>query len=461
VNDIMKKVDIAVVGGGFCGVMLVNQLILQTTQPLKIAIYDKAGNVAKGLAYATLEPTHLLNVPAIKMSAYPDKPAHFYDWLCANQAKWQALHADFPNKQYDAQSFVPRMIYGAYLEHIWADTQIIARQKECELLVVDSQVVDISADKIIIDDAGNKIAAEKIVLAVGHAEQRSFATQQNDAKGYLPQLWGEDAQDYWSYVESQTWHEQSHCVILGAGLSSVDAIQSLNARGFAGKITVISRHGLLPKPHINTYNSSPLEVMPGGNIAAMIKWVVQQSKLKGNRLQAIDMLRPVTNQLWAKISLQEKQYFLKHLLPIWSILRHRMPAQSHQLIMELKRQNRLQMVAASIVAVDYVGGKYSVKCSKGKVFAADLVINALGFNYNLSKANNALLGKLLQKNMIIPSSVEIGLRINDDYQAKGLAHEWLYAIGSVLFGERLEATAVPELRVQVSECAKQLLHNID
>ena len=39
-------------------------------------------------ACGTKETSHLLNVSAGKISASPDRPAHFFDWLQAHDAEW-------------------------------------------------------------------------------------------------------------------------------------------------------------------------------------------------------------------------------------------------------------------------------------------------------------------------------------------------------------------------------------
>lgn len=95
-------IDVAIVGGGFSGTMLAAQL---ARRGVSSVIVEKAGRVGRGTAFSTLEPRHLLNVPASAMSAWPDRPGDFVAWLEANASE-DAVGAD---------GFAQRRHFGAYL----------------------------------------------------------------------------------------------------------------------------------------------------------------------------------------------------------------------------------------------------------------------------------------------------------------------------------------------------------
>ena len=73
----MGPVDVAIVGGGASGTLVAVQLLRQARGPWRIALVERSGALARGLAYGPAEPCHLLNVPAAGMSAFPDDPGHF------------------------------------------------------------------------------------------------------------------------------------------------------------------------------------------------------------------------------------------------------------------------------------------------------------------------------------------------------------------------------------------------
>lgn len=71
-------VDVAIVGAGFCGSMVAVHLAQMLRSARQIGLVEKRRRIGPGIAYATDNPLHLLNVPAGKMGAYPDKPRHFF-----------------------------------------------------------------------------------------------------------------------------------------------------------------------------------------------------------------------------------------------------------------------------------------------------------------------------------------------------------------------------------------------
>ena len=76
-----RQFDVAIIGGGASGALTAAWLLRGATAPLSIALIERSGRFATGVAYGTREPVHLLNVPAGKMSADPDDPEHLLRWL--------------------------------------------------------------------------------------------------------------------------------------------------------------------------------------------------------------------------------------------------------------------------------------------------------------------------------------------------------------------------------------------
>ena len=73
--------DVAVVGGGASGTLLAIQLLRKAPPGWRLVLVDRQGDFARGLAYRTQEPSHVLNVAARRMSALPDDEEHFLAWL--------------------------------------------------------------------------------------------------------------------------------------------------------------------------------------------------------------------------------------------------------------------------------------------------------------------------------------------------------------------------------------------
>ena len=93
---------VAIVGGGAAGVLAAVHL-RRAIPDAQITLIDASGRPGTGAAYGTDDPTLLLNVPAPRMSAWPDDPDHFSRWLDERAVT-------------PAESFAPRLAYGRYLQ---------------------------------------------------------------------------------------------------------------------------------------------------------------------------------------------------------------------------------------------------------------------------------------------------------------------------------------------------------
>src|SRR4051794_5211152 len=99
-----KVYDVAIVGGGFSGVMTAVHLLRLCTTDSSLLLIERGKTLGRGLAYGTNTAEHLLNVAAKGMSAFPDQPDHFFRWLRQNK-----------NAAATASDFVSRQWYGEYV----------------------------------------------------------------------------------------------------------------------------------------------------------------------------------------------------------------------------------------------------------------------------------------------------------------------------------------------------------
>src|SRR6266851_3382556 len=154
----MGPVDVAIVGSGASGTLVAVQLLRQARGPWRIALVERSGALARGLAYGPAESCHLLNVPAAGMSALPDDPGHF--------VRWSGAAPD---------AFVPRAVYGMYLEALLTEAHAraapgVTLQFVCGEAV--SAAVDDGAVRIALRE-GREIQARASVLALGNRSGRS------------------------------------------------------------------------------------------------------------------------------------------------------------------------------------------------------------------------------------------------------------------------------------------------
>jgi uncharacterized NAD(P)/FAD-binding protein YdhS len=166
-----RRPAVAIVGGGFSGTLLALHLRRRCPPGTQIHLIERAARFGPGLAYATGNPSHLLNALAGRMSAFPDRPSHFVDWLRARHAAGDdLLLPDGPPPT--EMSFVPRRTYGAYIRDI-LNAELQEAGPETGLSLVRGAATGIVPSRdgrflSVMLDRGPAIDADSAVLAVGN-----------------------------------------------------------------------------------------------------------------------------------------------------------------------------------------------------------------------------------------------------------------------------------------------------
>src|ERR1700733_1244511 len=114
---------IAIIGGGVSGALTAFHLVRQEAQA-RVILIDQRPDFGLGLAYSTPSLRHLLNVPAGKISALPDRPDHFLNWLRRNY-----------DPTATEKTFAPRAIFGRYIQSLLASTSASAVEQEIATVV--------------------------------------------------------------------------------------------------------------------------------------------------------------------------------------------------------------------------------------------------------------------------------------------------------------------------------------
>jgi uncharacterized NAD(P)/FAD-binding protein YdhS len=214
VNGSTALHDVAIVGGGFCGAMLAVHLSRRSESSRSIVLIERSGAVARGLAYGTTEPDHLLNVAADRMSAFPDDPDHFERWLGATAFDKELI------AETACGVFAARMLYGRYLEGVFQEAcrapgsaRIQVVQDEAVALCPEGQGFRVAMA------SGESRRARHVALALGNLAPRSFGDSRV-------------IRDPWSPAAVDALEPDRAVLIIGTGLTMVDVVLSLERRGF-------------------------------------------------------------------------------------------------------------------------------------------------------------------------------------------------------------------------------------
>ena len=454
--------DVAIIGGGFSGAMVaVHVARLAGSGAPRVVLFEKADRLARGLAYGTRCDQHLLNVPAGLMSALPDQPTHFLDWLRARDPS--AHHG----------TFAPRRVYGDYLQGLLtaaatsSATVIDAVRDE----VIDLEVRAVDGPKPIrlTTRAGERIAVDRVVLALGHAKPQDPKELERPglAEGYVADPWSPGALDGLAADDP--------IALLGTGLTAVDLIVQARTMGHRGTIYAISRHGLLPCRHRTSPSAPPHANGPSIRVEGetTTRGLFRRVRSEAARCQAmgsdwrsvVDALRPLTQSLWRALDEGERRRFLRHVAPRWDVHRHRIAPHIDDQLQEARRAGQLVVLAGRVADMARSDGMTEVSFRRRGAATAETlyvrrVINCTGPARDIRVGSSDLVRSLIARGIARPGPLGLGLDVDDSgalIGQDGRAQDRILAIGPLLKERLWETTAVRELRTQALDLARKLL----
>jgi uncharacterized NAD(P)/FAD-binding protein YdhS len=454
---------IAIVGGGFTGAMtLANLLRLddELESPLHIVLIDRQPAIGDGVAYLSNDARHLLNVPASHMSAWPDRPADFL-----------AFARDL-DPAVSAGDFLPRRIYGQYVRR---------RLIEVANTVGDLLSVEILKDEVTrlipcessswnIETAlGRSIRADLAVLAVGHRPPddpfgRQWAGPRNR---FIADPWA-------ALVVSQIRPDEP-VLLLGSGLTAVDAMLALDRKDRTAPITVVSRRGLMPLPHLRQPKPpadlstllndwlDPARPLTICKLFSSIGNYVATAEAEGiDWRQVIDGMRPAISQLWGRLDSTQRGRFLRHVRPFWEIHRHRMAPEVLEAIEGLRRRKILEIAAGGAVCAVADADGVNVTLSRrgnsaNRTMRVSWVINCTGPGAHNRHSTHPVIRPLLESGVLCHDEFDLGLLADSQGRAIDAAGKVLSSLlvaGTLRKSTLWESTAVPELRHQAQMVAR-------
>lgn len=439
--------SVAIIGGGFTGTTLAAQL-LRANPTLSIVVIERFGLPGRGVAYGTQYGLHYMNVPAANMSAFPDDPDHFLRWARANY--------DYGT---EPGAFLPRRVYGQYVGSLIQDAGQRLEWRQDEALSIS--VVEGRAEIRL--RSGPKVAADKVVLAVGNFRPSDPPLPGKPAytKRYVPFAWSATALEG---VERET-----SVLLVGSGLASVDLALALRAHEFRGRIYLLSRRGVIPEWHQKDQHwpmfwdeHAPRTVR---GLLRLIRQQVADARKQGIDWRAvIDSLRPATAEIWRCLPEAERRRFLRHLRPYWEVHRHRVSPKIGALMLYQVLKDDMQIITGRVVRYQEGPNEIEVKyrerrSGREERLYVDRVINCTGPETDCRRLDDPLITDLTNSGLARPDSLFLGLDCAQDgalVGEDGAPSALLYTVGPPRKGCVWETTAVPEIRVQVAELAKKL-----
>ncbi len=463
--------DVVIIGAGFSGSLTAVHLMASAggEPPASVALVEKEFSAfGRGVAYGTPCPRHLLNVPAGKMGAFPDRLDDFQRWLEAHPEETTALGLN----QVDAGTFAPRVLYGKYVASLLdeATAHSEGRLRRIAGEAVDIAPVDTNGGPLRVELAdGRRLRAGRVVLALGTfppGDPRLRDVRFHRSPRYLYSPWSAETHERLAAA--------GDVLILGSGLTGLDLLLTLKGRKREGVLHVLSRRGLFPARHQAGLAVWPAFLRAGElptTVRAMLRLIraqVAEAKAAGGDWRAvIDSLRPFAQEFWQGLDRAEQSRFLRHLRALWEPHRHRAAPEVLAVKEELEGDGKLVCHRGRIERITEVDGGSALeviflprgKEGERKTLRVNYVVNCTGPECNYHRLGDPLVANLFARGLARPDALMLGLDVAAGGAVRdvnGTASRRLFTIGSPQKGRLMETTAVPELRVQARETARRL-----
>ena len=311
---------------------------------------------------------------------------------------------------------------------------------------------------------GSTLLAQTVVLALGNFPPGNLG---------IPGL-GEHSRFYvrfaWSENALTGLSDNDSVFLIGSGLTSVDMALALHAKGFRGKIHILSRHGLIPLAHGQTSpwpqfwdDRSPRTTR---GLMRLIRDQVASARAAGADWRAVmDSLRPHIQEIWQSLPTKERRRFLRHARAYWEVHRHRIAPDIAGTFSSMIETGQVEIHAGRLLSYSETNGAAEVTFRNRGTGATQTLrvarlVNCSGPETDCRKIESPFLHSLFAQGLVRQDPLRLGLDVSPNgalTDATGRPSLDLYALGPMRKESLWETTAVPELRVQAANLAEHLL----
>jgi uncharacterized NAD(P)/FAD-binding protein YdhS len=462
---------IVIVGAGFSGTLVaVNLLRSQHWAATQIVLIEKGTKVARGKAYADREHPYLLNVPAGRMSADPSSPLDFLSF--AQQRIPDAT----------AEDFLPRALYGQYLEATLLDAEV-SSAPHVQFDRLHGEVCSLEPKhpgyRLELAD-GRTLETDDVVLALGNPPPAEVPGTEGLRQGGTEALRAGRVQPLQHYV-SDPWAQPlrfrsgEKVLLIGNGLTMADVAMAATAQCKEQiVIHTISRHGLIPPsqtPFAHTAcRGDSTALLHAASFSALTLFRAardladQTEQRGGDWREAVTFVRNLAPSLWQRLPTREKRRLLRHVRPYWDVHRHRLPKETLARLTQLRTREKLHVHAGHLLSSEVVGDQVQVSwrvrgTDKIQSLLVDRVVNCTGPDYNIRRSHDPLIRSLLAHGLATPDTHNLGIRTGAYgalLNSQGSAASDLFYVGPMLRADHWEATAAHELRGHAERLAGYL-----
>lgn len=459
----MALCRIIIIGGGFSGASAAVQLARKIADPIAIKVIEPAAELGAGLAYSTDDPVHRLNAITAAHSIDVADPFHFTDW-CREQGLAQG---DPDALVANGEMFVRRRDFRRYLKETVAAHAAMSNGSTITHVRERASDLRLTRDGVhVVLESGEETAADMAILAPGNPPWRQPAWASGSGAGH-PRIFLEPMRSGLNGIPAE-----AKVLVVGAGLTALDIIASLTARGHSGPITAISRRGMRPQAQAPRILAPPADPPEPPVVPLDLLQGVLPDYVTGDPLTALELLRGMRrhaartaeegmgwqagfdavalplSRIWPRLPLAEKQRVLRHLRPFYDAHRFRTPPMTDAAVRLCEAAGQVAFRKATIRALDVADEDRLVAQLHGpgrvsRQEAFDAVINCTGLDSAGTLHHDRLLASLHQQGMVTSHPTGLGIVTDEENRivsASGGIAPQVRAIGALsagVFGDPL------------------------
>src|SRR5580698_11654337 len=300
----MRKTFV-IVGAGFSGTVLAANLLRRPPAAgADIVLIERGSVMGRGVAYAAHEFPYLLNVPAARSSADSRDPLQFLRFA---QGRLPSV---------DREDFLPRALYGEYLQDLLLRAEHEA-PPPVRLIRVFGEVTGVA-----MPSDGKPLAAEFADRAPIRGDVLILALGSPSVP--VPH-WAEKLNGHAAFRQNprdlpETLGSEHSVLIVGNGLTMADAASALSRHPErVPTLHTISRRGLTPKPqsvfHADATRGGGETLLSKAHslrrlLRACRELVRDVERLGGDWREAIAFIRSQVPAIWRRMPYAERRRFV-------------------------------------------------------------------------------------------------------------------------------------------------------
>jgi uncharacterized NAD(P)/FAD-binding protein YdhS len=438
-----EKNKLVIIGDGFAAAVTAIHLLRQGIAADSLTIIGP-GTLGKGNAYGCISPFFRLNIREDLPIVFSEDPLHF--------ARWAEANIDDPEAKTSAGFFYRRADFGRYISELIAaeigfDKVHRIQSKVCAL----NQAQGLW--KLDTED-GDLIYAEKVIIATGNSPPTWPCPIQREI--------GEQAsarmiENPWTGQYLTSIHAEEHIVLLGGGLTALDAIYALAVQGHRGRITIVGPRSLLPPTQAQWIRQKqpnwPEKLSPARLLRFMRQYLPPAATSSAVWQSAWEELRPNLNAIWQQFTPHQRRIVFKRLGWVWSLYRFRASPQTINAYEQLKANHQIQFALGRAKQVECSEGAISVQLNNGQRIDADRIINCTGVGADL------FLNQLVADAIAIPDPLGAAIAVDTNLSVlKPNQQAWnnLWMLGPATMGSLGDVIAASAISKQAEGLAKQI-----